>query len=113
MPEHDSGISLVLSTFPDEERARVIARQLVDERLIACGNVVSGIASIYRWEGEVKEEGEVMLLMKTRAELVPRVRERLSTLHPYDVPEVVAVQANDVAVAYRQWVRHETIEVNG
>lgn len=113
MFEGGVGISLILSMLPDEARARVIAGQLVDERLIACGSVMPGVTSIYRWQGIVEEAGEVMLLMKTRDELVQRVRERLLELHPYEVPEVIALRANEVAEAYGRWVRNETIEVNG
>jgi periplasmic divalent cation tolerance protein len=113
MPEEGSGISIVLSTFADEDQARSLARRLVDERLIACGNVVPGVTSIYRWQGKLEEAGEVLLVMKTTAPLVPRVRERIVELHPYEVPEVVAIRSSDVAEAYGRWVRHETTEVNG
>lgn len=113
MPEEPIGLSVVLSTLASEEQARTLARQLVDERLIACGNVVPGLTSIYRWEGTVEEAGEVLLVMKTRAELVPRLSERLAQLHPYEVPEMIALRVSDVAGPYGRWVRHETTEVNG
>lgn len=113
MAERESGISLVLTTLPDEGTARQLARRLVDERLIACGTVIAGVASIYRWKGATEEAGEVLLLMKTREELVPRLFERAAALHPYEVPELVALRATDVAAAYAGWLRDETIEVNG
>lgn len=113
MAEHESGISLILTTLPDEGAARTLALRLVDERLIACGNVMAGVTSIYRWKGATEEAGEVLLLMKTRSELVPRLFERAAQLHPYDVPELVALRAADVADAYAGWLRDETIEVNG
>ena len=113
MAERESGISLVLTTLPDEGTAERLARRLVDERLIACGNVVPGLGSIYRWEGVTETAREVLLVMKTREELVTRLFERAAQLHPYDVPELVALRATDVADAYARWLRDETIEVNG
>lgn len=113
MAERGSGISLVLTTLPDEGTAELLARRLVDERLIACGNVVPGLSSIYRWEGATETTREVLLLMKTREELVPRLFERAAQLHPYDVPELVALRATDVTDAYARWLRDETTEVNG
>ena len=116
MPDGSSGdgdLTLVLSTLPDPESARVLAGQLVEERLIACGNVLPGVQSIYRWKGVVEEAVEVLLVMKTREELVPRLFERAAELHPYEVPELVALRASQVAHAYGRWVRHETLELNG
>lgn len=113
MPEGSEDLSVVLSTFTDQEQARELARRLVEERLIACGNIVPGITSVYRWEGTVEEAGEVLLVMKTRTELVPALCERVAELHPYEVPEVLALRASDVALAYGRWVRHETTKVNG
>jgi periplasmic divalent cation tolerance protein len=113
MPEREAGFSLVLSTLPDDASARELARQLVDERLIACGNVVPGLTSIYRWEGRVEEAGEVLLVMKTREELLPRLFARAAQLHPYELPELVALEAARVAEAYADWLRRETLEVNG
>ena len=113
MVDHTSDISLVLSTLANEEQARVLARQLVEERLIACGNIFPGLTSIYWWEGKIDEAGEVLLLMKTRMELVPALKARIAELHPYEVPEVLVLPVTDVADAYGQWVRRETTEVNG
>lgn len=105
-------LSVVLSTFESEEQAREVARQLLKERLIACGTVLSGLTSIYRWRGEIEVAGEVMLLMKTRAELVSALRARIGELHPYEVPEVLALSVDEVADAYGRWVWQETTEVN-
>ena len=113
MAERESGISLVLTTLPDEATAAQLARRLVDEQLIACGNVVPGLTSIYRWEGVTERAREVLLVMKTREELVQRLFERAARLHPYEVPELVALRATDVADTYARWLRDETIEVNG
>lgn len=99
---------LALSTAPDADHAARIARALVDERLIACANLVPGLTSIYRWQGEVQADAEVLLLMKTRRALVPRLKERLPQLHPYQVPELVVTEVTDGLAPYCDWVRGET-----
>ena len=99
---------LALSTAPDAEQAERIARALVEERLIACANLVPGLTSIYRWEGAVQAEAEVLLVMKTRRALVPRLKERLPQMHPYQVPELVVTGLVDGLDPYCRWVRDET-----
>jgi periplasmic divalent cation tolerance protein len=103
-----SDVVLALSTAPDVEQAARIARALVDERLIACANLVPGLTSIYRWQGEVQTDAEVLLLMKTRRSLVRRLKERLPQLHPYQVPELVVTEVTDGLEPYCRWVRDET-----
>ncbi|HEX6749486.1 MAG TPA: divalent-cation tolerance protein CutA [Longimicrobium sp.] len=95
-------------TAPDAAAARTLARALVDERLIACANLVPGVTSIYRWEGRVEEAGEVLVVMKTRAALVPRLLARAAALHPYEVPELLALPVDDGLAAYCRWVAEET-----
>ena len=101
-------VRVVLMTAPDADAARRVARTLVDERLIACANLVPGVTSLYRWQGAVEEAGEVLVVMKTRASLVPRLFERAAALHPYDVPELLALPVSDGLAAYRRWVVEET-----
>lgn len=113
MPDDQADLALVVSTLARREEAVALARQLVEERLIACGNVLPGLHSVYRWEGLVHEESEVLLLMKTRWSLVPRLFERVGEIHPYEVPELVALRPDQVAQAYGRWVLHETTEVIG
>jgi len=103
-----SDLVLALSTAPDAEHAARIARALVDERLIACANLVPGLTSIYRWRGEVQSDAEVLLLMKTRRALVPHLKERLPQLHPYQVPELLVTEVSDGLAPYCAWVRDET-----
>ena len=104
-------VSVVLATVPDVEVGRGLARALLDERLIACANVVPGVTSLYRWQGEVHEDAECLVVMKTRTELVPRLAERVSALHPYELPEVLALRVTDGLPAYCRWVLDETGEV--
>ena len=99
---------LAISTAPDAEHAARIGRALVEERLIACANLVPGLTSIYRWQGGVQSDPEVLLLMKTRRALVPHLKERLPQLHPYQVPELVVSPIVDGLEAYCRWVRDET-----
>src|SRR5687767_8068656 len=82
-------IAVVLASVPDLEVGRRLARTLLQERLIACANLVPGVTSLYRWEGEVQEEDESLVVMKTRSELVPRLIARIPELHPYELPEVL------------------------
>lgn len=98
---------VLMSTFPDEETARRIAHTLVEERLVACVNVVPGLTSIYRWQGAVETSPEVLGIIKTSVP-VERVADRLKELHPYEVPEIVVVPVGMVHPAYLAWVRAES-----
>jgi periplasmic divalent cation tolerance protein len=97
-------VRLVFMTAPDEALAAQIAECLVDEELVACGNIIPGVRSIYRWEGKVCDDPEVLVLFKTLAAKVPLVSERIQALHPYDNPEVVAVSVEGGSQAYLDWV---------
>ena len=101
-------IVIAFSTAPDAATAERIARALVDEGLIACANLVPGLTSVYRWEGQVHADPEVLLLIKTRRENVPRLKERLPELHPYQVPELVVAPVEDGLAPYCKWVMDET-----
>jgi periplasmic divalent cation tolerance protein len=95
-------------TMPDPERATALARTLVDESLAACVNVVPGVRSIYRWEGKIQEDDEVLCLIKTRPAIFDRVRRRILELHPYDVPEILAFAVDEGSPAYLDWLRDAT-----
>jgi periplasmic divalent cation tolerance protein len=99
---------VVLVTTPTPERAAEIARALVSERLAACGNVVPGLRSIYRWEGKVQEDEEALLVLKTTRARFDALRARVLALHPYDVPEVIALPVEAGSAAYLQWIAAET-----
>src|SRR3954471_11729850 len=94
---------VVLCTFPERDTAERIGGMLVEERLAACVNVLPGVQSIYRWEGKVESAEEVLAIMKTTAEACSRLETRLKKLHPYDVPEIIAVPVERVAAAYAKW----------
>jgi periplasmic divalent cation tolerance protein len=99
---------VVLVTAPTAERAAEIARALVEERLAACGNVVPAIRSIYRWEGKVQDEQEALLVLKTTRERFEALRERVLSLHPYQVPEVIALEVEAGSAPYLAWLAAET-----
>ena len=104
----DADVRVALSTAPDEDVAARIARALVDERLAACANLVPSVRSIYRWQGAVEDAREVLMVIKTRADRVDALAERLRALHPYDVPELVVLPLAGGLAAYLDWVRAET-----
>lgn len=103
-----SGFLVVLTTLSRAEDARRLVRTLVDDRLIACGTILDGATSIYRWEGEITEDGEVIVLMKTRSDRWPELAETVRARHPYDVPELLALPVGSGLEAYLRWVEAET-----
>ena len=98
-------VRIVFVTAPDEATARGIASALVEERLAACVNVVPGLTSIYRWEGRVVEDAEALLIVKTTEEALGALEARVRELHPYEVPEVVAVPVEGGSEHYLAWVK--------
>ncbi|MGQ9511353.1 MAG: divalent-cation tolerance protein CutA [Thermaceae bacterium] len=99
---------VVLITVPTEEKAKEIARALVEENLAACVNIVPGLTSIYRWKGEVVEDKELLLLVKTTTHRFPALRERVLALHPYTVPEIIALPIVEGHKDYLDWLRENT-----
>jgi len=95
---------VVFATFPDVETARRIVRTLVEERLAACGNLVPGVESIYRWQGAIETSGEVFAVMKTEIGRYQALEARLRELHPYEVPECIALRAADGLPEYLRWI---------
>jgi len=100
----DTDCRLVFCTCPDQETAARIAGRLVGDRLAACVNLLPGLTSIYRWQGEVQREAEVLLLIKTVAARVPALSETLRGLHPYELPEIIALPITDGLPDYLTWV---------
>lgn len=98
-------VVIALLTFPDESTARQIATILVERQLAACVNLLPGATSIYRWQGKVCSEGEVVGLAKTTRGRVEGLKSAVVELHPYECPELVVVEAADGLAAYLDWVR--------
>ncbi len=105
----EAAVLVVLTTAPDTAVARAIASRVVDERLAACANIVPGVTSIYRWKGEVHEDDEVLVVFKTIPAGFIALRDRIVALHPYDVPEVLALPAPDGSTDYVRWVTGEVV----
>ena len=99
---------LAFCTCPDADTASRIARALVDERLAACVNAIAGVVSTYRWNGEVHVDDEVLLLIKTTADRIDAMQARLIALHPYAVPEVLAIEPAAGSAPYLAWIERET-----
>jgi periplasmic divalent cation tolerance protein len=99
---------LILVTAGSETEAETIAKTLIEERLVACVNIVSPMRSLYRWDGKVVDDREWLLISKTVASHFAAVEARVKALHSYQVPEVIAVPIQFGSDAYIQWVRDET-----
>lgn len=99
--------SIAMSTAPSREVATSLARALVDQRLAACVNVIP-CTSVYRWEGEVQQEEEHLMVIKTRRTYIDDIRDLLEREHPYDLPELVSVEVEDGSAPYLKWMRDAT-----
>ena len=99
---------VVLITAPDLETARKLARELVEARAAACANIVPGLTSIYRWQGAVQEDAEALLVLKTTRARFEALRDRILALHPYQVPEVLALPVEAGSARYLGWIADET-----
>jgi periplasmic divalent cation tolerance protein len=104
---------LVLTTVPDDDRAEVIARTLVDERLAACVNVHGPMTSLYRWKGAVERDAERQIVIKTTRARLPSLTARLAELHSYELPEVLVVAVEGGSSAYLSWVGEATAGSSG
>lgn len=99
---------VVLNTCASLDEARKVARALVDARLAACVNVLPSIQSIYRWKGEVEEATECLLVIKTRAELLPSLEAEIRRVHSYELAEVIALSVAGGLPEYLGWIDSET-----
>ncbi|MCJ7715810.1 MAG: divalent-cation tolerance protein CutA [Anaerolineales bacterium] len=112
MNKFDS-VCLVLVTAPDSDTAVLIANTLLEKKLAACVNIYPGLRSIYRWEGKIQDESEVLMMIKTRVELIdtsliPLIQE----LHPYQVPEIISLPISGGSEPYLSWIFSETTGMN-
>ncbi|MEE2971035.1 MAG: divalent-cation tolerance protein CutA [Pseudomonadota bacterium] len=99
---------LIYMTASNDAEARAIARILVQERLAACVNILAGMRSVYRWEGEIQEESEIVLIAKTRRDRVPALTDRVTEIHSYDCPCVVAIPIDGGNPDFLDWIDAET-----
>lgn len=104
---------LCLTTCPDQATARRIADTLVAERLAVCVNLLPGLQSVYWWQGKIERAGEVLILVKTTRQGFANLRDRLVALHPYELPELIAVEIADGLPAYLDWIAAESAAGSG
>jgi periplasmic divalent cation tolerance protein len=100
---------VILVTTNSQEEAERIARSLVDSRLAACVNIISGLRSIYRWKEKTWDEGELLILIKTPMALFERVEGVIKEIHSYEVPEIVAIPIIRGSETYLNWLRNSTL----
>jgi periplasmic divalent cation tolerance protein len=106
MPHTDA--SVVLTTVSSEDEAVKLVQALLDRRLIACGTLVPGARSLYRWQGKIADEREVLLLLKTRSARVQPLQAAFRELHPYKVPELLVLSVDSGLEKYLEWINGET-----
>lgn len=100
----DGEYSSAFVTCPDATVAKKIASGLVEKKIAACVNIIPGITSVYSWEGKVEEDGEVLMMIKTRTSRVSDLTEYVRKEHPYEVPEVISMKLGEGNPAYLQWI---------
>ena len=96
---------LVVTTTSSKEEAMKIARNLLDEKLIACANIVGPVSSLFWWQGKIDEENEFLVFMKSRKSLFERLSERVVEIHSYDLPEIIALPIIKGSPLYLDWLR--------
>jgi len=99
---------IVLCTVPDQAAGQALARALVAEGLAACVNLLPRVTSVYRWQGQVETDSELLMIIKTRQGVYQRLEQRLVALHPYELPEVIAVPITEGLAGYLSWVDEMT-----
>jgi periplasmic divalent cation tolerance protein len=99
---------LLISNLPDAASAEQVARTLVEKRLAACVNILPAVRSVYRWQGAIEEAAEVTIFIKSSSARYPELEAALKDLHPYQVPELIALPIAAGLPAYLQWVLAET-----
>ena len=95
---------IALNTCPDEATAGTIATKLVENGLAACVNILPGVKSVYRWQGKIEQDNEVLLIIKTRKDVISRLETLIREHHPYELPEIVAVPIDTGLNEYLNWI---------
>jgi len=99
---------VIFVTTPSQAEARKIGRALVEEKLVACANIIPPIRSIYRWQGKICDEPEVLMVLKTRSGNIQKIIRRVQSLHSYSVPEIIALPILAGSKEYLRWIREVT-----
>ncbi len=107
-PPDEREMIIVMTTITDIERAKILAHQVISEHLAACCNIIPGVSSIYRWQGELHEEQECLLVMKTIKSRYSTLDKYIRSHHPYEVPELLALPVTECFEKYLSWIVKET-----
>lgn len=103
---------IVVMTSQNRQEAVNIVRTLLEERLIACANILNSVHSLFWWKGKIEEEDEVLVLMKSQQTLFKKLSERIKEIHSYDLPEILALPITEVSPLYLEWIRRCLKPVN-
>lgn len=103
-------LKIIITTVNDPQRAAAIGRELLERRLIACCNSIPGVSSQYRWKNQIETDEEYLLVLKTASERVDNAMAHLEKIHPYEVPEIIILEPEQVANDYLNWVINEVRE---
>lgn len=103
-----SDYNVIFCTVPSKDDGKKIGNNLVKNRLAACVNIISGLTSIYEWKGELCEDSECLLIIKSRQELFEKIKEEIFSNHPYELPEIVSLPINDGLEPYLDWIKENT-----
>jgi periplasmic divalent cation tolerance protein len=104
MPDY----TVIFITTSSLDEAEKIGRALVEEKLVACSNIISPIRSIYRWQGKICDDKEALIILKTKKKLFKQIEKRVKALHSYDVPEVISMPIIEGSNEYLSWLKNET-----
>jgi periplasmic divalent cation tolerance protein len=108
--ENPDDVVVVLVTVPDSDTGRALAQQVVEARLAACGSLIPGLTSVYRWEGRVQQDPDALIIFKTTAGRLPALKKTVVAHHPYEVPELLVLPTIHGHLPYLEWVRNEVGE---
>ena len=99
-----NAVYIVLVTAPTKEIATAMAKELVEKKLVACINIIPGVSSVYFWEGQIQEESEVLMFMKSTRERKAELQDAVKKLHPYQTPEFIVISPESIEPTYERWV---------
>lgn len=100
---------MVFCTCPDEDSAKAVAAELIENKIAACVSLLPGVTSMYHWQGKIEQDQEVQLLIKSKQQLFEQICQQIRSIHPYDTPEIIATKISDGDNAYLTWINETVI----
>lgn len=104
-----SDFVLVFCTVDSKKAAQGIAKTLVESKLAACVNIIDGVSSVYSWKGEIVEDNEILLIVKSKASLFEKLQNKIKEIHPYEVPEIISTKVDEGYIPYLNWIDENTL----